>query len=341
MIAINKEVYNEILIETIGNKVFPIGFEINEKKIETYSCLLISKEIDFYIYRERYFSPLEIRLHLKKLDLRYDIFSLVEGLSNGESTINNHLYKEGLFFLANSNFKKRFWIKNAIQSNKDLRAIFNLIFDWYIEEVIPLIQKNGIDIEENRKQYFRQKMDDPEYRNNSKYLAELKIIYKERNPTLIDLIHKEIIKNTNSQSDKLSQRDEEYLNSFENIFNINLPDGYKELIKRKTEFWSILDLPKTIIEVPNFNGFSYFIDLEGKFDVTNSCPRNVKGALRIADFGCGVCHFLILNGIEKGNIWIDDRANADMIFPYLDSNKKKVNFEMWKMDNGMKKMNGN
>jgi hypothetical protein len=342
MTPINKQEFNETLKETLKEKVFPIGYEINEKKIEAYSCLLISDEIDLCIYRERYFSPLEIILHLKKLNLKYEIFSLVEALLNRKSIIYNHLHTEGLFFLQNSNFKTRFWMNKTVKSNADLRAIFDLIFDWYIEEVIPLLKENDVDIEENRRQYFRHKTDgSKEQRNDPKYLAELEIIWKKRNPPLIELIHREIIGNTNSKSEKLNQTDEEYLNSFENTFKVKLPTEYKELIKAKEGFSYLLDLPETIIEIPNFNNFTYFIDLEGEFDELNPCPKNVKGVLRIADFGCGVSHLLILNGKEKGNIWIDDRANADKIFPYLDLNKNKVNFEMWKVDNGMQKMYAN
>ena len=342
MTTINEKEYNQILNEVLAKKELPNGFGIEKKHFGTYACKLESEEIGIYIYRERYFSPIEINLHLKKLNLKYEIFSLVEALSNNETKIQKHILQEGLFYLKKRNFKKRFWLKNPIQSNDDFKKIFDIILDWYIEEVIPLIKLNGENIEKNRRQYFSQNLDDlKEKRNEPKFLAELEIIWQKRNPSLIELIHKEIIENTASKSNELTQNDDEYLEAFENVFKLNLPKGYKELIKRKEEFSYVLDLPRTIIEIPDFNNFTYFLDLEGKFDKSNPCPRNVKGVLRIADFGCGVSHILILNGEEKGNIWIDDRANADKIFPYLNSEKQKVNFDMWMKDNGMEKMYAN
>ena len=342
MTRINEKEYNQILNETLERKAFPYGYEINKKNIGTYACKLESREIDLYIYRERYFSPIEIILHLKNLDLRFEIFSLVEALLNKESKIRKHLYQKELFYLLNRNFKKRFWLKNPIKSNNDFGKIFNLIFDWYIEEVIPLIQLHGINIEKNRKQYFRQRIDEPkEDKNDPEYLAELELIWQKRNPSNYDLIHKEIIEHTLSKSVDLTQSDDEYLEAFENTFRVSLPEKYKELIKRKDEFSYVLDLPWTVIEIPDQYNFTYFIDLEDKFDESNPCPRNVKGVLRIADFGCGVSHILILNGEEKGNVWIDDRANANKIFPYLNAEQQKVNFDMWMKDMGMKKMYAN
>ena len=143
MTTINEKEYNQILNEVLAKKELPNSFEIEKKHFGVYACKLESEEIDIYVYRERYLSPIEINLHLKKLNLRYEIFSLVEALSNDETKIQKHILQEGLFYLKNRNFKKRFWLKNPIKSNDDYRKIFDIIFDWYIEEVIPLIKLNG------------------------------------------------------------------------------------------------------------------------------------------------------------------------------------------------------
>ena len=200
MTTINEKEYNQILNEVLAKKELPNGFGIEKKHFGTYACKLESEEIGIYIYRERYFSPIEINLHLKKLNLKYEIFSLVEALSNNETKIQKHILQEGLFYLKKRNFKKRFWLKNPIQSNDDFKKIFDIILDWYIEEVIPLIKLNGENIEKNRRQYFSQNLDDlKEKRNEPKFLAELEIIWQKRNPSLIELIHKEIIENTASK----------------------------------------------------------------------------------------------------------------------------------------------
>ena len=39
------------------------------------------------------------------------------------------------------------------------------------------------------------------------------------------------------------------------------------------------------------------------------------GILRICNFGCGVSLNLVVNGPEKGNIWVDDRGNDGGIYP--------------------------
>lgn len=41
----------------------------------------------------------------------------------------------------------------------------------------------------------------------------------------------------------------------------------------------------------------------------------VNGLLRISNFGCGVRMNIVVNGKEKGNIWVDDRVNGNGIFP--------------------------
>src|SRR5262249_16350551 len=43
----------------------------------------------------------------------------------------------------------------------------------------------------------------------------------------------------------------------------------------------------------------------------------VVGTLPIDDFGCGIEFILILNGPERGNIWLDDRANCYGVAPVV------------------------
>lgn len=39
------------------------------------------------------------------------------------------------------------------------------------------------------------------------------------------------------------------------------------------------------------------------------------GVLRICNYGCGISLNLVVNGQEKGNIWVDDRGNDGGIYP--------------------------
>lgn len=71
----------------------------------------------------------------------------------------------------------------------------------------------------------------------------------------------------------------------------------------------------------------------------------INGLLRISNFGCGVSMNIVVNGMEKGNIWVDDRANESGLFPdpYFDI-KDKITFldwyELW-LDRSLKELNVN
>ncbi|XZF15631.1 SMI1/KNR4 family protein [Chitinophagaceae bacterium MMS25-I14] len=56
----------------------------------------------------------------------------------------------------------------------------------------------------------------------------------------------------------------------------------------------------------------------------------VNGLLRISNFGCGVRMNVVVNGQEKGNIWVDDRVNENGLFPdpYFDATGK-ITFLDW------------
>ena len=56
----------------------------------------------------------------------------------------------------------------------------------------------------------------------------------------------------------------------------------------------------------------------------------VSGLLRISNFGCGVRMNIVVNGNEKGNIWVDDRVNENGLFPdpYFEQTEK-ITFLDW------------
>ncbi|MFY0673884.1 MAG: SMI1/KNR4 family protein [Bacteroidia bacterium] len=54
------------------------------------------------------------------------------------------------------------------------------------------------------------------------------------------------------------------------------------------------------------------------------------GMLRICHLGCGTFATLVMNGKEKGNVWIDDRSNDGGIYPYgFYSGHNKTSFLEW------------
>lgn len=59
-------------------------------------------------------------------------------------------------------------------------------------------------------------------------------------------------------------------------------------------------------------------------------PEKSAGMLRISNFGCGVTINLIVKGQSCGEIWVDDRANSNGIYPdHYFANKARLTFLDW------------
>ena len=54
------------------------------------------------------------------------------------------------------------------------------------------------------------------------------------------------------------------------------------------------------------------------------------GILRVCNYGCGVSINLVVNGVEKGNMWVDDRCNDGGVYPdlYFDQTERTT-FLQW------------
>lgn len=58
--------------------------------------------------------------------------------------------------------------------------------------------------------------------------------------------------------------------------------------------------------------------------------QHSAGMLRISNYGCGVTINLIVNGQSYGEIWVDDRANSNGIYPdHYFGNRDRLNFLDW------------
>ena len=57
--------------------------------------------------------------------------------------------------------------------------------------------------------------------------------------------------------------------------------------------------------------------------------KHIYGSIRICHYGCAIYCFLVVSGIEKGNVWIDSRANDDGIYPFASELKSRYNFAEW------------
>ncbi len=163
-----------------------------------------------------------------------------------------------------------------------------------------------------------------------------------------------------------SCKSEEELRFFEKENNIILPLGYREFLKyignggagpyyglealengryvdldyKKEENLIDLSKPFEFTESWNFD----FTELEEMDSKTEEDEEKIErylyenyyhnkfinGLLRISNFGCGVSINLVVNGKEKGKIWVDDRANDNGIYPdHYFENDEKLNFLDW------------
>ncbi len=59
----------------------------------------------------------------------------------------------------------------------------------------------------------------------------------------------------------------------------------------------------------------------------------INGTIRLCHAGCGTFLFLVVNGAEYGNIWVDDRSSNQEIEPLIDEETGgRINFEKWYND---------
>jgi hypothetical protein len=57
--------------------------------------------------------------------------------------------------------------------------------------------------------------------------------------------------------------------------------------------------------------------------------RHVAGALPICHLGCNLRQCLIVTGPERGNIWFDDRADWQGLYPDTRDNHNRLSFLDW------------
>jgi hypothetical protein len=66
------------------------------------------------------------------------------------------------------------------------------------------------------------------------------------------------------------------------------------------------------------------------FDEEYYDPKHINGTIAICNYGCAVTLYLIVNGNEYGNIWIDDRASDQGIRPSEElGNSGRITFLDW------------
>ena len=57
--------------------------------------------------------------------------------------------------------------------------------------------------------------------------------------------------------------------------------------------------------------------------------KRISGCLQICHIGHGASYLLVVNGKEKGYIWLDSRQDYGGLSPELNEKGEKLTFEMW------------
>ena len=58
--------------------------------------------------------------------------------------------------------------------------------------------------------------------------------------------------------------------------------------------------------------------------------RHITGSMRICHYGCAIYYLLIVTGNNAGQIWVDDRANENGIYPAISkSTGRQLTFLEW------------
>jgi hypothetical protein len=152
------------------------------------------------------------------------------------------------------------------------------------------------------------------------------------------------------------------IKAFEQMHSIVFPKDYRNFLLRignggsgpaygllKLSEWNIeLDITKeTFLSTPFPHSTHWY--MERHFDMEDDnvyesqefqdweeeyySNRHVTGSIRICHYGCAIYYLLVVTGDEKGNIWVDDRANDEGIYPAISKQSgKKLSFLEWYND---------
>ena len=152
---------------------------------------------------------------------------------------------------------------------------------------------------------------------------------------------------------------EETLQSFENTFDFTLPIDYRNFLTQignggsgpsygllPLKDWNIelemVDDKFLSIDFPHLDEWNLVQDFKSndedyteseefqKWEEEYFSNKHVTGSIRICHYGCAIYYLLIVTGKNAGQIWIDDRANDNGIFPAISkATKRRLTFIEW------------
>jgi hypothetical protein len=121
--------------------------------------------------------------------------------------------------------------------------------------------------------------------------------------------------------------------AFEAKFDVQLPSEYRQFIScvgnggagplyglfsfqdDGTAGSDLLNQPFPHIEAWNLEYSPNCWGSEEQYEHEYLSAAHVQGTMRICHFGCGIYFLLICTGPERGNIWVDSRADSQGLYP--------------------------
>jgi len=337
------------------------NFNIVENRTTKYICYFENESIELKINVERYFQRFDIQFIRKGDFYGRNIFSLLEYFQGENSKIYPMLYPMSSHYNFRKNFGKRFFSNNPINDINDFKKTI-YFFGQIIQEELPQILKGDFNFLEDYKKHFRKSLN--HYKSVSekeKQLLEKDNQFIHKHSTtypeqkIIDEISSQIKKgrrineyskyelNPNEKEWIYSLKypyqngnlrlSKEYLEAFEKVHKIILPREYKLFLNwvgNGNDKLFKLEQSLTYSEGPS-SGFGHFefIDLEKPFE-SRSNFSNFNGMIRLHNYGCGIQHYLIVNGKHHGKIWIDDHhVESNEIYLFRDKEGNPKGFKTW------------
>jgi hypothetical protein len=73
-----------------------------------------------------------------------------------------------------------------------------------------------------------------------------------------------------------------------------------------------------------------FREINSRLETQFQSPYYSRGSLMICDYGCGLVFRLIVSGDARGQIWLDDRASDNGLYPIFDPHTAQhIDFPAW------------
>jgi SMI1 / KNR4 family (SUKH-1) len=188
-------------------------------------------------------------------------------------------------------------------------------------------------------------------RNNKIRIRLNELRQLDQNNDLFGSESHEYILNSVLTSDKIEQ--------FEKRFKIKLPAEFSNFLLQignggAGPYYGLLSLEDSIFQDLDHHDDNYLLNPEKPFLHTDKWniefegdeenedeyekwfedvywqDNLIDGTIAISNYGCGIKILLVVNGIEKGNIWVDDRMNGTGIFPFdYFGNMGRITFLDW------------